>query len=80
MAHGIKQGISVLLPNMCGKELEKEGAAWIEGKDTLPILSLSLKPNIPLAWLVVTHFEIFTMLGYIVLSESITGTRKTHPT
>jgi hypothetical protein len=49
MAHGIRQGMSVLDPKMCGKELEKEGAAWIAGKENLPMLSLSVNPKIPRA-------------------------------
>lgn len=42
MAHGIRQGILESVPKMCGKELEKEGAACMAAKWTLPMLSLEL--------------------------------------
>lgn len=32
IAQGMRQGTSVLSPKIWGKELEKEGAAWMEGK------------------------------------------------
>ena len=32
--------MSVRVPNMCGNELENDGAAWIAGKEILPIGSL----------------------------------------
>jgi hypothetical protein len=40
MAQGIKQGISDRLPKICGKELLKDGAAWIATKCSFPMLSL----------------------------------------
>ena len=32
--------MSDVVPNICGKELEKDGAAWIAAKCILPMLSL----------------------------------------
>lgn len=40
MAHGIKQGTSVLSPKIWGNEFENDGAAWMEGKWLFPMLSL----------------------------------------
>lgn len=40
MAHGIRQGMEELVPNIWGKELEKEGAAWTATKCHFPMLSL----------------------------------------
>lgn len=40
MAQGIRQGMCDAVPKMCGNELENEGAAWIEQKWFLPMLSL----------------------------------------
>lgn len=67
MAHGIKQGMLLTAPKIWGKLLENEGAAWIEAKWILPILSLargklhdigyahmthdSLNPKVALTWL-----------------------------
>ena len=53
MAQGIRHGTSLREPKICGNELEKEGAAWIATKCSLPTLSLSTKPNVALDWLVV---------------------------
>jgi len=33
------------VPKMCGNELEKDGAAWIEQKWFLPMLSLRRQPS-----------------------------------
>lgn len=60
IAQGIRQAMSPLGPNICGKVLEKEGAAWIETKCNFPILSLSLKPKHDLDWFAVMALEIFT--------------------
>lgn len=43
MAHGIKHGMSLLEPKICGKEFENEGAAWIATKWSFPTLSLKLR-------------------------------------
>ena len=40
MAQGMRQGILETEPKIWGKELEKEGAAWMDAKWILPILSL----------------------------------------
>ena len=40
IAHGMRHGILEALPKICGKELEKEGAAWMDAKWILPMLSL----------------------------------------
>ena len=40
MAQGMRQGMLVTSPKICGKELEKEGAAWMDAKWILPMLSL----------------------------------------
>lgn len=40
IAQGIRHGMFEAVPNICGKELEKEGAAWMEAKWILPMLSL----------------------------------------
>jgi hypothetical protein len=57
----MRQRASVLLaPKMCGKATGNEGAAWMAGKECLPTLSLSMNPKMPLAWLYVTAFSIFT--------------------
>lgn len=40
MAHGMRQGMLLWVPNMCGKELENEGAAWMAAKWIFPMLSL----------------------------------------
>lgn len=47
MAQGMRQGTSVRSPKIWGKDEEKEGAAWMETKCSLPTLSLSLKPKVP---------------------------------
>ena len=36
----MREGISAFVPKIWGKEFEKEGAAWIATKWTLPMLSL----------------------------------------
>ena len=41
IAHGIKHGTSDLSPNIWGKELENEGAAWMAAKWHFPMLSLT---------------------------------------
>lgn len=41
MAQGIRQGMSLLVPNICGNEFENEGAAWMATKWDFPILSLA---------------------------------------
>ncbi len=63
MAHGIRHGMSCFSPKICGNELEKEGAAWIETKCALPTLSLSVKPKVPLDWLMVIMREMRTTLA-----------------
>ena len=60
MAHGIKQGISVLFAKISGNVLENEGAAWTEGKWYFPMESLSVNPNVDLAWLPLIHLDICT--------------------
>ena len=40
MAQGMRHGIVAFVPKICGKELEKEGAAWMDAKWIFPILSL----------------------------------------
>ena len=54
MAHGMRHCRSLRLPNMWGKLTEKQGAACTAGKATLPMLSVSFKPKIPLHWFAVT--------------------------
>lgn len=61
IAHGIKQGTSVLSPKIWGNELEKDGAAWIAGKWLLPMLSDSTKPNVALDCVYVSCLAILTM-------------------
>lgn len=60
MAHGIRQGVSPLGPNIWGKVLEKDGAAWTEQKCNFPMLSLSTKPKVARETDVVMHLEILT--------------------
>lgn len=36
MAQGMRHGMSFLLPKICGKELLKDGAAWMAGKLIFP--------------------------------------------
>ena len=55
------------LPRTLGKELEKEGAAWMAGKLYFPMLSELVKPKIPRTWFAVTAFSILTMLWYMCL-------------
>ena len=63
----MRQRASVLLaPKMCGNATGNDGAAWIAGKECLPTLSLSMNPKMPLAWLYVTAFSIFTTVGYML--------------
>jgi hypothetical protein len=45
MAHGIRHGIEESVPKIWGNELENEGAAWIETKWLLPMLSLMTTPT-----------------------------------
>lgn len=59
------QGMDEVVPYIWGKEFENEGAAWIEAKWILPMLSLdgcqngvvtetayeSLNPKVAFAWL-----------------------------
>mmetsp|Transcript_56810 Transcript_56810/g.126862 ORF Transcript_56810/g.126862 Transcript_56810/m.126862 type:complete len:228 (+) Transcript_56810:584-1267(+) len=66
IAHGMRQGIVVSSPKIWGKLVGKEGAACTAGKACLPMFAESSKPKIPLTWLYVTAFCIFTMLGYIL--------------
>ena len=40
IAHGMRHGMFDALPKICGNELEKEGAAWMDAKWILPMLSL----------------------------------------
>ena len=42
-------------PNMWGNEVGKEGAAWMAGKEILPMLSSGVRPKMPRIWLKVTH-------------------------
>lgn len=46
MAHGIRAGILLTSPNIWGKELENEGAAWMEQKCILPMLSLAKRSGL----------------------------------
>lgn len=46
MAHGMRQPMRLLVPNMCGKTLLNDGAACTAGKATLPMLSSSVKPKV----------------------------------
>ena len=58
IAQGIRHWISLSSPKIFGNAVENDGAAWTAGKAIFPMLSDSLKPNIPFAWLKVTHFWI----------------------
>ena len=40
IAQGMRQGMLDSVPKIWGKELEKEGAAWMEAKWIFPMLSL----------------------------------------
>ena len=40
IAHGMRQGVFETEPNIWGKELENDGAAWIAAKWIFPMLSL----------------------------------------
>ena len=42
----MRAGMSDFVPKICGKELEKDGAAWIAPKCILPILSLLKKKEV----------------------------------
>ncbi len=66
MAQGMRQGTSAAPPNSAGNELEKEGAAWIAGKDTLPQFALSVKPKQEATAFQVKDFSSLQMFGYIV--------------
>ena len=45
------------VPNMCGKDVEKDGAAWMAGKLILPMLSSFVSPKIARMLLNVTHLR-----------------------
>ena len=47
IAQGIRHGMLDALPKICGKELEKEGAAWMDAKWILPMLSLQTRVRFP---------------------------------
>ena len=40
IAHGMRHGMLDCAPKICGKELEKDGAAWMDAKWIFPMLSL----------------------------------------
>ena len=40
IAHGMRHGMFDCAPKICGKELEKDGAAWMDAKWIFPMLSL----------------------------------------
>ena len=61
--------MSLRPPKMAGNELEKDGAAWMAGKDTLPQWSLSVKPKQLDTAFQVKDFCSLQMLGYMVLQE-----------
>ena len=52
-----RPGHTLRPPNMCGKEEGNEGAAWMAGKEILPMLSSGVRPKIPRIWLKVTHLH-----------------------
>jgi len=62
----MRHGTSAAPPKSAGKELEKEGAAWIAGKDTLPQLADSVKPKHDATAFHVNDFSSLQMFGYIV--------------
>jgi hypothetical protein len=45
MAHGIRHGTSSLVPKIWGKELEKDGVAWMAAKWNIPALSLGISES-----------------------------------
>lgn len=55
----MRQGMSFFFPNMCGKLVQKQGAASTAGKAALPMESSPQKPKMALAWLFVTTFHTF---------------------
>lgn len=54
MAQGIRHGTLRRCANMCGKMVEKDGAAWMAQKAAFPTLSSSVKPKIFFTWLMFT--------------------------
>ena len=46
IAHGMRHGMFDALPKICGNELEKEGAAWMDAKWILPMLSLNARVRV----------------------------------
>lgn len=55
IAHGIRHGTLVFPLKISGNEELKLGAAWMAGKEFLPMFVSPLKPKIPQAWLLVTR-------------------------
>lgn len=55
--HISEQSLTVRVPNMWGKEVENEGAAWMAGKLILPMLSSLVRPKMALMLLNVTHLH-----------------------
>ena len=51
------KGPTVRVPNMWGKDVGKEGAAWMAGKLILPMLSSSVRPKMAFMLLNVTHLR-----------------------
>jgi hypothetical protein len=68
MAQGMRQFTSAR-SKMWGKDEAKEGAAWMAGKECLPMLSESEKPKMPLAWEYVTAFSMRQIFGYMWLER-----------
>jgi hypothetical protein len=54
MAQGMRQRMFLRAPNMCGKEVGKQGAACTAGKAILPMQSSCVKPKMPRTWFTVT--------------------------